>query len=87
VRPRDTEGGDVSAPERRQTPTERYHEAMLAFAARTAAPPESAIDITRNAKGDYQYTVTVRGHDPDAALAKALELSDAIAAKYPRSES
>lgn len=76
----------MSTPERRQTPTERYHEAMLAFAQRSAAPPESAIDITRNAKGDYQYTVTVRGHDPDAALAKALELADAIAAKYPRAE-
>lgn len=76
----------MSTPERRQTPTERYHEAMLAFAQRSAAPPESAIDITRNAKGDYQYTVTVRGHDPDEALAKAIELADQLAARYPRSD-
>jgi hypothetical protein len=74
----------VSADERRQTPSERQHEALMAALTRAPVPPESAVDVTRNAKGDVQYTVTVRGHDPDACLLKAIELADQLAAKYPR---
>lgn len=73
-----------ATPERRPTPTERYHEAVLAFAARSAAPPEHAVEITRNAKGDFQFTVTVRGHDLAAVLGGALEVAGQLEARYPR---
>jgi hypothetical protein len=72
-------------PERRQTPSERQHEALMAALNRAPVPPECAVDIARNAKGDVQFDVTVRGHDPDACLTKAIELADQLAAKYPRS--
>jgi hypothetical protein len=49
----------VSAPEtpRRLTPTERAHEIMLAALHRTPVKASEEVEITRNAKGDYQYRV------------------------------
>jgi hypothetical protein len=69
---------------RRLTPTERAHALAMAYAARQASAPESAVEITRNAKGDYQYTVTVRGEDVQACETLALGVSDRLAEKYPR---
>lgn len=69
---------------RRLTPTERAHALAMAYATRQAAAPESAVEITRNAKGDYQYTVTVRGADVQECETLALGVSDRLAAKYPR---
>lgn len=42
---------------RRLTPTERAHEIMLAALHRTPVKASEEVEITRNAKGDYQFTV------------------------------
>jgi NTP pyrophosphatase (non-canonical NTP hydrolase) len=49
----------LTAPEtpRRLTPTERAHEIMLAALHRTPVKASEEVEITRNAKGDYQYRV------------------------------
>lgn len=74
----------VPTPERRQTPTERLHEVTLAALNRKPAEPESAVEVTRNAKGDYQFTVTVRGLDVQACRDEAVRLADELAAHFPR---
>lgn len=68
---------------RRLTPTERLHEVTLAFAHRAAAPPEHACEITRNAKGVAQFTVTVRGHDLEEVVSSALESFALLARSHP----
>lgn len=67
----------------RLTPTERLHEVTLAFAHRAAAPPEHACEITRNAKGVAQFTVTVRGHDLDETVKSALDSFAKLVAAHP----
>jgi hypothetical protein len=49
----------MSAPEtpRRLTPTERAHEIMLAALHRTPVKASEEVEVSRNAKGDYQYRV------------------------------
>jgi hypothetical protein len=42
---------------RRLTPTERLHEITLAALHRTPVKASEEVEITRNAKGDYQYRV------------------------------
>jgi hypothetical protein len=75
----------VSAQEpRRPTPTERLYELAMAQAVRPPAAPEHSIDVSRNAKGDMQYAITVRGHDADEVADKAIELAERFEAKYPR---
>jgi predicted aspartyl protease len=56
---------------RRLTPTERLHEVTMAAMTRAAAPPEHSADVSRNAKGHYQFSVTVRGYDLDEVIASA----------------
>jgi len=73
-----------AAPERRWTPTEYARALAMAYATRQAQAPESAVEITRNAKGDYQFTVTVRGDDVQACETMAVGVSERLAAKYPR---
>jgi len=75
------EGGQ---PERRMTPTERLYELSMAWAQRGPAPPEQSIDITRNAKGDYQFGVTVRGADLDEVLERAKAAAAELERTYPR---
>ena len=72
--------------ERRPTPSQRLHEVTMAALTRPHAEPESAVELTRNAKGDVQIGVTVRG--PDAVLAeqRACEIFDRLVTKYPRGE-
>jgi hypothetical protein len=74
----------VSEPERRLTPTERLYELSMAWAQRGPAPAEQSIDISRNAKGDYQFAVTCRGHDLDDVLARALAAAAQLESTYPR---
>jgi hypothetical protein len=60
----------MSAPEtpRRLTPTERAHEIMLAALHRTPVKASEEVEITRNAKGDYQFRVAgVAGEDESLA--------------------
>ncbi len=72
----------------RVTVSDAYQNAynvLMAQATRPHAEPTSDVEITRNAKGDWQFKVAVTGRDPDAAHAKACELADALAEKYPYS--
>lgn len=70
--------------ERRLTPTERLYELSMAWANRGPALPEQSVDITRNAKGDYQFSVTVRGHDLDDVLERAKAAASQLEAAHPR---
>ena len=80
-----TEPDAGEQPERRQTPTERYHELALHAAQRQPAVPEHALDLTRNAKGDVQIALTVRGGDLAEVERSATEAFDRLCGKYPRS--
>jgi hypothetical protein len=71
---------------RRLSPSERLHEITMAALTRAASPPEQTVELTRNAKGDVQVSLTVRGHDLDAVLGQAQAAFDALLAKYPRHE-
>ena len=68
---------------RRLTPTERLHEVTMAAMGRRPAEPESSVEITRNAKGAIQFSVTVRDADPEHAYTVAVELAERIEAQYP----
>jgi hypothetical protein len=74
----------VSEQERRLTPTERLYELSMAWAQRGPVPAEQSVDITRNAKGDWQFSVTVRGHDIDDVLMRAMTAAGQLEARYPR---
>lgn len=74
----------MSEPERRLTPTERLYELSMAWAQRGPVPAEQSVDITRNAKGDFQFSVTVRGHDIDDVLARAMSATAILEVRYPR---
>jgi hypothetical protein len=65
------------------TPTQRLHEVTMAAMSRPAAPPESSVSFTRNAKGVTQVEITVR--DPSAADAFdiARALYDKARTAYP----
>lgn len=65
------------------SPTERLHEVTMAFATRAASPAEHSLEMTRNAKGVLQFTVTVRGHDLDAVMRQGRQAYAAIDAQYP----
>ncbi len=67
----------------RLTPTQRLHEVTMAALTRAPQPPEHSVEVTRNAKGVAQFTVTVRGHDLDAVLASARDSYDKLAGFYP----
>ena len=71
---------------RRLTPTERLHEVTMAAMQRAATPPEHSVEITRNAKGVYQFEVTVRGYDLDHVITEALEARRALDAALPYPE-
>lgn len=76
--------GELGA--RRQTPTERYHELALQAAASRPATPEHSLELTRNAKGDVQIALTVRGVDLDELERDATESFDRLCAKYQRAD-
>lgn len=79
-------GGVVSATDdtpRRLTPTERLHEVTMAAMHRQPSPPEHAVEVSRNAKGVAQFTVTVRGHDLDEVLLLAMDSYDKLGRRYP----
>lgn len=68
---------------RRLTPTERLHEVTMAAMTRPSAAPEHSCDLTRNAKGQTQIALTVRGTDPAEVVATACELYETLRARYP----
>ena len=57
----------------RLTPTQRAHEIMLAALHRTPIKASEEVEITRNAKGDYQFRV--------AGVAGEAETLKAVAAR------
>ena len=70
--------------ERRPTPSQRLHEVTMAALTRPHAEPESMVELTRNAKGDVQITVTVRASDVHACEQLAVGVFDRLTAQYPR---
>ena len=61
---------------RRLTPTERLHEITLAALHRTPVKASEEVEVTRNAKGDYQYRVAgVAGEDESLAAVSMRVLS------------
>lgn len=68
--------------ERRQTPTERYHELALQAAQRQPVVPEHSLDLTRNAKGNVQIALTVRGGDLAEVEQHATETFDRLCERY-----
>lgn len=77
-----TAGAGVEA-ERRQTPTERYHELALQAAQRQPTVPEHSLDLTRNAKGVVQIGLTVRGGDLAEVESSATTTFDRLCDRYP----
>lgn len=71
-------------PQRKLTPTERLHEVTMASLHRKSAEPESSVSITRNAKGDAQFEVVVRGIDAEACEQLATTIYDRLVELYPR---
>lgn len=68
---------------RRLTPTERLHEVTLAFARRAAAEPEHTAEVTRNAKGEYQFSIAVRGYDAAAVVRLAVAQARTLESEFP----
>lgn len=69
---------------RRQTPSERQHEALMQALSRTPRGPEYAGKLVRNAKGDVQIEWEAKGDDPATVLRALQNGYDALAGKYPR---
>ena len=70
----------------RHTLSDAYEQSqalLMAQATRPHAEPTSDVEITRNAKGDWQFKVAVTGHDPDAAFAKACALAVELEHRFP----
>ena len=68
---------------RRLTPTERLHEVTMAAMTRAPSPPEHSVEVTRNAKGVYQFTATIRGFDPQDVYAHAVTVVSLLDEAYP----
>jgi hypothetical protein len=77
-------GNDTT--ERRLTPTERLHEVTMSAMTRAPSPPEHTAEVTRNARGIFQFTVAVRGYDLDAVLKQALDSAKTMATDLPYPE-
>lgn len=69
--------------ERRMTPTERLHEVTMASLARRPAETEHTVEISRNAKGIAQFSISVRGSDLDSVLYSAVDKFDFLSDRYP----
>lgn len=77
----------MSAPEPvRLTPTQRLHEVTLAALTRSSRPPVESVELSRNAKGDAQFTVSVVTHEGETlkdAADRAMIEFDRLCANYP----
>ena len=73
----------MSADEHRPSAAERHHELAMAAISRAPAPPEHTAEITRNLKGAWQGTFTVRGHDADATYEKVKALALQFDSDFP----
>ena len=68
---------------RRLTPTERLHEISMAAIQRKPSEPESSVTITRNARGVFQFEVTVRGPDVGDCDALARNVVTGLIEQFP----
>lgn len=55
----------------------------MASLSRRPSEPESAVTISRNAKGIAQFEVTVRGPNPDECDSLARMIFDSLVSEYP----
>jgi hypothetical protein len=67
----------------RPTPTQAFRELAMAVAQRTSAAPESSVTVSRNARGVFQFEVTVRGEDVTDCIAEAKDTVAELVALYP----
>jgi hypothetical protein len=56
---------------------------LRAQATRPHAEPTSDVEVTRNAKGDWQFKVAVTMHDAEDAYWKACDLAERLAGRFP----
>jgi hypothetical protein len=75
----------VTEQPRRLTPTERLHEVTMQAMGRRPAEPESSVTISRNAKGQFQFEVTVRGGSIDECHKDAQQIAHMLSTEYPYS--
>lgn len=75
--------GSEGGAQLRLTPTQRLHEVTMAALTRAPAAPEHSCEITRNARGVVQFTVTVRGTDLDAVITSAEQTFGQLAGRFP----
>lgn len=68
---------------RRLTPTERLHEVTMTAMARKPAEPESSVTVARNARGVFQFEVTVRGPSVEVCELEASSIIAGLERKYP----
>lgn len=71
--------------QRPATPTQRLHEVTMTALARRPSEPVSDVTISRNAKGDFQFEVTVRGTDIHRCQLAATALVSRLRRLYPHS--
>jgi len=67
------------------TPTQRLHEVTMQALTRAPRSPSESIEVTRNAKGDYQFTVTVatqEGETLEEAADRSERIVDALSVRY-----
>jgi len=74
----------------RLTPTQRLHEVTLAALTKTSRPPAESVEISRNAKGDVQFTVTAVTTEEGETLQEIADRAqiqfDRLSTKYPTAE-
>jgi hypothetical protein len=58
------------------------HEALMAALTRTSGQG-ATVEIARNAKGDYQFSVKVSDDDPNKAQATAVLIATVLETRYP----
>jgi hypothetical protein len=72
--------------EQRPTPSQRLHEVTMAALNKVPSPPESSVTVSRNARGVFQFEVTVRGYDVDECWGLCWPLIKTMTEIYPYPE-
>jgi len=61
---------------------DQQHEALIAALTKTSGQG-ATVEISRNAKGDYQFAVKVSDDNPSTALANARTIAGTLEKMYP----
>jgi hypothetical protein len=75
-------GGSAASQDVRLTPTQAFRELAMAVAQRSTAP-ESSVTVKRNAKGVFEFEVTVRGEDAELCSREAQHIVVFLEVRYP----